>query len=707
MSGLRERLAGRRRGSAGGLLLQMAREVVERRRSLQGALNEVRRPEVLDTLTPADFQRLDVAIAEQAAIDREFAIVLARLAHAAARAKRWEREVVDAALRLDGLLPHDDPGRERDKLLRDAYANAQQIGYVAGGRVALSRIGHRALEAGETERARQTLREQLAIGDENDDTTAEVESALTLGDLARRDGDRAEAQLLYRRAGRSAQRLDHHRGIAEALIRQIDLMPPDTDVETLAALQRQASEEARRTVDLGLQSRIVLGLAETLARAGRRDEAITQIEYGLSIARQIGDLALEARCLATLADGERQRGGARVAADYERALVDLEERLGNRAAAAEWAIRQGTSELGLGQHSEAVETYSRAQTFAVQIGDVALEQRALGGLGVAYTMLNRPAEALDHLMRALDLARRSLDAAHEAQWLGSIGQALWRFNQPNDALNALDEGVAIARRLEDLELQASLLTLTGQIHAERGRAPRAREAYARALELNRRLGQTGEQVHLLTAMAGLAAETGQIGPAIALCEQALRIASMNGDRVAVARLHLRLGRLAQRQHDPTATLEHLRQAVALAESVDHPALLSQSLQYLATAQHASGDPAAGATYRRALALSQEHDDLAGEALVRLNLGILLASTGDRRAGDALLREAAGLATELGPAGHELARRATAALAQFGAPDISAEPDEWRGRRRREPVVADDNIPFDAPDLRREPTPPPM
>ena len=666
MSGLRERLAGRRRGGAGATLLHIAREVADRRRSVQGALNEVRHPDLLAALVEDEFGRLDAAVAEQAPVDREFATTLARLVHAAARAKGFDRAAVDAALRLDGLLPGDDPSRERDRLLRDAYTLAERAGYVAGGRLALSRLGHRALEAGEGERARQLLRQQLAIGDETSDTTAEIDSALTLGDLARRDGDRAEAQALFRRAGRAAQRLDHHRGIAEALIRQIDLMPDDTNVETLAALQRQAAEAARRTVDLGLQSRIVLGLAETLARGGRRDEALVQIAYGLSIARQIGDLALEGRCLAGLADGERARGGYQAATGHERSLVELEERLGNRAAAAGWAARLGASELALGRPAEAVEAYGRALSLAFAVGDLRLEQRALGGLGVAYSLLDRPADALDHLMRALDLARRTGDAAHEAQWLGSIGQALWRFEQPDDALRALGEGVTIARRLDDAELQASLLTLTGQIHAAQGRAPRARECYARALDLNRRLGQTAEQIHLLTAMAGLAAESGQVAAAMALCDQALRLASLANDRVAAVRLHVRLGRLAQRQHDPTMTLDHHRRAVALAEGADHPTLLSQAVQHLATAQHAAADPAAVETYHRAIALCREQGDVLGEALVRFNLGTLLATNGHRPDGIRLLREAARLATDLGPEGEGLARRAEAALAAVGA-----------------------------------------
>ena len=185
--------------------------------------------------------------------------------------------------------------------------------------------------AGETERARALLRQQLDLGDEEDDDIAEVNAALALGDLLRKEGERTEAQALFRRAGRGAQRLDYQHGIAEALVRQIEMLPRNTDLETMAALQRQASEAARRTADLGLQSRIVISLAETLRRNGKIPEAVTQLEEGLTVSRQIGDLAMEGRCLTTLAEIEHSRGRIAAAAGHERDLVALEDRRGNRA----------------------------------------------------------------------------------------------------------------------------------------------------------------------------------------------------------------------------------------------------------------------------------------------------------------------------------------------------------------------------------------
>lgn len=648
-----------------GAIIQIAREVVERRRSVQGALNEVKHPAVLDALSDEDFRILDDEIADSSAEYREYAIVLARLSHAAARAKGFDRQIVDAALRLDSLLPKEDPSRERDQLLRDAYVIAQRAGYVRGGRLTLARLGQRAIEADEFERAQTILQQQLDIGDENTDTAAEVDSAIMLGDILRRDGDILAAQSYYRRAGRSGARLHHDRGVAEALVRQIELLDDGTGLETVAALQRQALDAAKRTSDLSLQSRIVLALAETLARTGQIEEVVGQLEQGVTLARQIGDLSTESRCLNALVEAGRRLGDLESVSIYQDELMHLEDRLGNRPAAAVWAFRLGTTYLDLKKGNRAAEAFARAHQMAVALRDAKLEQRALGGLGFAYTALGKPVDALEHFMGALEIARRTNDVSREAQWLASIGQALWKFDQTDDALRAITDGLSVARRIDDVELQASLLALLGQIHAANGQIPRARECYHRALDLNRKLGQPGEQIHLLSALAGLALETHQFGHATALYEQALHIATDSADRVTAARLHGRLGRIAQNQRDLHAALDHYRKALEFAESIEQPALMSQSLLHLGAAQHAVGDAGAVGTYRRALSYAQQLGDLRRETLVRLNLGLLLTSNGHRNEGLDHLYRASALAHELGPEGSALLENVEEAIESAG------------------------------------------
>ena len=85
------------------------------------------------------------------------------------------------------------------------------------------------------------------------------------------------------------------------------------------------------------------------------------------------------------------------------------DRRGNRGAASDWSIRSGTSLLDLDEISGALEAFNRALQLAATAGDVTLEQRSLGGIGMAYARAGRRSESLENLMRALDLARAARD----------------------------------------------------------------------------------------------------------------------------------------------------------------------------------------------------------------------------------------------------------------------------------------------------------
>ena len=680
MTSLRDWMGFRRRESAGDTVLYIAREVTDRQRSVQSGLAEIRDPRILDRLDAEDFEGLDIVIEEQADEDREYAVVLARLTLAAAKAKGFDDQIVDASLRLDTLLPGDDPSHERDRLLREAYGIAQRAGYVEGGRAALSRLGMRAMDAGDTERARSLLVQQLELGDEEYDDIAEVNAAIALGDLLRKEGERSEAQALFRRAGRGAQRLDYQHGIAEALVRQIEMLPRNTDLETMAALQRQASEAARRTADLGLQSRIVISLAETLRRNGKTAEAVAQLEEGLVVSRQIGDLAMEARCLTALAEIEQSRGRIAAAANHERELSQLEDRRGNRGAAADWSIRSGTSLLDLDEISGALEAFNRALRLAVSAGDVTLEQRSLGGIGMAYARAGRRSESLENLMRALDLARAARDRRHEARWLATLGQALWRFEQPQEAMRALNDALGAAQRVEDLALQASVLTQLGRIYAAGGQTARAKECYANAYSLNRRLGQTEEQIDVLNLLSVLAAETGQLPAAIAFGDQALQLASGGSDRLTETRIRIRLGRLNMARGDTSVALDHFANGVALAEAVGQPALAAQALAAQAAAQVQLNDSGAQSTFRKALGQARAAGDAAAEANAALGLGQLLIGQGARVEGGQMLQEASAAARRMGQRGSTIARQADQLLINMGP--IEATPRRTTDVSRR-------------------------
>jgi hypothetical protein len=104
-------------------------------------------------------------------------------------------------------------------------------------------------------------------------------------------------------------------------------------------------------------------------------------------------------------------------------------------------------------------------------------------------------------------------------------------------------------------------------------------------------------------------------------------------------------------------------------------MLRQALLHLATAQHAVGDNGALHSYRRSLTLAQQAADGASEALIRLNIGLILTADGHRDEGLDYLYRSAAIASEVWPDGSDLERQAEEAIAQYAEQPL-AETTHW-------------------------------
>lgn len=677
MSSWIEKLANKGRKGGNGVLVQISREVVGRKRSINGAISEVRHPAVLDALADDDFSILADLINERLDSDREFAQVLARLTHAAAHAKGFDRQTVDAALQLDSLLPSEDPAREREKLLRDAYKAAQRSGYVQGGRRALGRLGHREVSAGDTEKARALFQQQLDLGQSTNDTRDEVESAILLGDIVLRDGDSQTALTLYARAEESSRRLGYKRGLADTLLRRLEVGGDNLEIETRAGLEEDL---LRLSTDLGddvVLTQLIGRHASTLMAMNRYEDVVAHLEDGLEVAREMQDLELENACLAMLSEVEQRIGRFDNAVNRQRDLINIEERLGNMPAAAADAVHYGSTLLTLGRLEDARDVFRRAITLAEDAGDQRVAQRAYGGLGVTLSAMKHPVEALDNLMQALEIARQTQDLAHEAQWLGSIGEALWRYDQRDDALRSIHQAIDAARRVDDVDLQAGMFSLLGQIALADRNVRQAVNHYHQALDLYRELGRKDEEVNVLSQLGTMAMDVGQVKDAMTLYSDALNIAAQSGQRAAAVRLYGRLARLAQRQGDMNAALVALEQAVEIAEGIDQPLLFNQAMQHLAVARDQANHGAFMDTYEDALRIARSVGDEYGEAMMLTNVGARLLADGARRDAVEVLEHAIHLADAQGVAGERIAHRARTLVR------------EARGGRRFSDMVVED------------------
>src|SRR5680860_343084 len=194
-------------------------------------------------------------------------------------------------------------------------------------------------------------------------TSAEVDSALVLGDLLHRDGDTDGALKLFKRASAASDRLGYARGQAESLVREIDLSKGRISDQQLIDLQRRALVAAQSTGEQALSAHILIDLAENEARAGDLAGAVEHLEESLELSRRLGDLTMENQALEMLSAAERQLGRKEnaVSRNADRVRIGSET---NAPSVVGDAIEYGTQLLELHRADEARSVFLEAIAMA-------------------------------------------------------------------------------------------------------------------------------------------------------------------------------------------------------------------------------------------------------------------------------------------------------------------------------------------------------
>jgi DNA-binding SARP family transcriptional activator/tetratricopeptide (TPR) repeat protein len=254
---------------------------------------------------------------------------------------------------------------------------------------------------------------------------------------------------------------------------------------------------------------------------GRPADARTDHETALALARELGDLELEARALEQLGWDAFYARDALIAVDFAEQATDLAE----SAAAAPHALPSATLLLGRVRHWDG--DYAGAEAAYRDVLEATSEDAttavALAYRGALLQHQDRFSEARVVLARATVLCRRSGEFRPLLQTLFFTALMRGDIGDFAGALRALDN----ARRLIDAEnlnfYRAGIETTTSWIWQELGQPERAREHATFAVELARRGGgalELEQELHALLAVADCDLMLGNADGAAAAVEQA-------------------------------------------------------------------------------------------------------------------------------------------------------------------------------------------
>jgi DNA-binding SARP family transcriptional activator/lipopolysaccharide biosynthesis regulator YciM len=449
--------------------------------------------------------------------------------------------------------------------------------------------------------------------------------ALTAADLARRAFAHAEAVSLYDRALaaiRDNWRPDDdlltrvHVGRAQALLGLNRSSEAVTDLEWLV-------EQARASENRAAYGQAVSQLATAHFWGHNLEAARRLAQEALGIARETGDAMTAIMCTSNLgcialSTGQLEQGTQHleVVLEQVRAFGQpnyIVEALACLPGSYHW---QGQSARSLPLLEEGI-TVARREGIGFWLGNL------LFFAGLAHGSLCHYEQALDYFRQGQRHSQEAGDMFTAIRVANSLGWIHYELYDVRTALTYDRQGVEMARGFPWPEPLANALVNLGFDYLLTHELAEAERAFAEATTLlNQDVWMEWRwRTRLLLGQGWLALARQDLAQAQDHARQALALADETTARKNQARAHLLLGEIALAKGEATQATSFLHQAIDLAQAVDNPRLLWQSLEALARAKSAQGQQqaAAEAGARAAEVIQAIATGLQDEALRRLFL----------------------------------------------------------------------------------------
>jgi tetratricopeptide (TPR) repeat protein len=542
----------------------------------------------------------------------------------------------------------------------------------------LGSIGDVQCEQGEFDEAIDAFKEALLLDQQDHDHLGVVAMHRRLGMAYQEKGDAERANDAYREAGQLLGRLDPHEGASERVMLLIAQASFDLERGGLAAAHdklEDALQASQSAADVPQQIACLRRLASVAAERGdvaaahgsldRAQELLdAQPEEERDIPEQIQVMLLRGAVF-------EEEGSAQLALDRYREALRRAEGLRLAPARAEALRRMGSAHRARGEFPQAIDRYEQAIAICREIDDEAALSQLHGDIGDVLAEQGSLDDAIRHFRNALDLDQRHQDRLGIAVTQRRLGAA---YQEKGEVSRAQDAYAEAARLLEDSddEIEKALLqTCVGSLDAARGRYKAALEAHEKALEIYQRqesgLGQaiclrhTGAARHQLghlvdaerdlrealdllrehggedkpeiieaTNLLGAVLEDrGLASDALALYREALRLAESLNHRPARAESLRRMGSVYAVQGDFSAATERYLQAIEIAKQIQDDVALSQLLGDLGDVYLEEGESdEAIDSFKEALRLDSIHSDELGMAVGYRRLGSAHHQRGD-------------------------------------------------------------------------------
>jgi tetratricopeptide (TPR) repeat protein len=307
-------------------------------------------------------------------------------------------------------------------------------------------------------------------------------------------------------------------------------------------------------------------------RLGDYRQAIDLHTQALAIARDTGDLQLEAAELEGLGNSHFRLGNYWQAIDLYSEALAIARDIGDRESEAIALGGLGKCDASLGNYRQAIDLHTQALAIARDIGAAQREGNQLGNLGNCHLDLGDYRQAIDLYTRALAIARDIGDRQLEAAELGNLGNCHFDLGDYRQAIDLYTRALAIARDISARRLEGITLGYLGNCHTSQGDYRQAIDLHTHALAIARDTGDRYAEATALDYLGRAWLASGDARRAVTVLEQAVNVADTTGNIDPMVRTRSGLARALLQLGDQAGVLAEIAAIPELPYPIEEPTL---------------------------------------------------------------------------------------------------------------------------------------
>lgn len=316
---------------------------------------------------------------------------------------------------------------------------------------------------------------------------------------------------------------------ARVELRRANLARLTGDLARAQDIVQKAVSLAEKARNALLEAQGFALLGRILLQTGKEFEAREWLELANEIAREQGDVRLQALSLYDLAHTYFANDELPEATERYQLAQALYEGVADRKGIANCLLMQGAVQRQCGNHDDALRYYDEALTTCRTVGWRHGESYVLSNLGNTYFVLGDFIQAGENHSAALAIRRDVLDRHGEAVNLDTLGLVAQYTGDVILADQRYRQALEIQRAIGDLRSEAYTLTHMGLLAEENGDLANAEAFQQSALAVrNRHATSGGSLVDNYAALARIALRAGNASDALARAKQTRDLLSSTG-----------------------------------------------------------------------------------------------------------------------------------------------------------------------------------